>query len=176
VCAECGHSSQSIYAGEDGDFSAGEPYQFDRGAALLTWCWDCQHTLELAALCQGGPHVAAVTEPAQDTLRDPLSWAVTVRELSPRPGAGEAGLYWAGPVHGRQAGDSPDTWVGADPGNPQVMLFPSPAAAQAALDSVFAPGSRWTLPRAGRPVRIVPVPGHDTPGRPAPRRPPGPQP
>jgi hypothetical protein len=50
VCARSGHSRQSMYAGEDGDFTTTQAYQFERGAALLTWCWDCEHTLELAAL------------------------------------------------------------------------------------------------------------------------------
>ena len=166
VCASCGRGRQPVYA-EDGDFPAGEAYQFDRGAALLTWCWDCQHTLELAALCPGGPHVAATTEPARETLGEPLSWAVAVRGPSPEPGGGEADLYWAGPVHGRRgpARDIPDAWIGTDPRDPQVMRFPGPAAAQAALDSVFAPGSRWQPPGGIRPVRIVtvPAPGSQAP-------------
>jgi len=92
-------------------------------------------------------------------LWEPLHWAVTARTLSPKLGAGEACTYWAGPVHGRRASDIPNTWIGADPGDPQIMRFPSPAAAQAALDSVFGPGSRWALPDGRqRPVRIVAVP------------------
>jgi hypothetical protein len=54
VCASCGRSRQSMYAGEDGDFTTVQAYRFERGAALLTWCWDCEHTLELAALRPAG--------------------------------------------------------------------------------------------------------------------------
>jgi hypothetical protein len=53
VCARSGRSRQSVYAGQDGDFTATQAYRFERGAALLAWCWDCGHTLELAALCPG---------------------------------------------------------------------------------------------------------------------------
>lgn len=160
VCTAFGHSQESMYAVEDGDFSASQAYQFDRGSALLAWCWDCGHTLELAALRPGGPHVATVTVPAQQALWEPLQWAVTVRALSPKLGAGEVDMYWAGPVHGHRGTvpDIPNCWIGTDPGSPQVMRFPSPEAARAALDSVFAPGSRWTPADVRRPVRIVAVP------------------
>jgi hypothetical protein len=112
VCAAFGHSQESIYAGEDGDFSAIQPYRFERGAALLAWCWDCGHTLELAALRPGGPFVAAATVPAQETLWETLSWAVTVRGLSPkaRPGRGR-------PVLGRARPRSPRH----GPGYPELL-------------------------------------------------------
>ncbi len=159
VCAAAGRSRNPVYAG-DSDFSATDACQFERGAALLAWGWDCGNTIELAALCRGGPHVATVTVPAQGLLWEPLHWAVTVRALSPKLGAGEVDTWWAGPAHGRRAPDIPGTWTGTGPGGPQVMRFPSPAAAQAALDSVFGPGSRWALPGGRRgAVRIVAVPG-----------------
>ena len=164
VCAVRGHTRESIYAADDGDFAATDWLQFARGAAMLGSCWDCGHTLELAALSQGGPHVSTVTEPAQGLLWEPLHWAVTVRMLSPKQRAGEVDTYWAGPVHGRGPRDIPNTWIGTGPGDPQIMRFPSPDAARAALDSVFAPGSRWPLPYPGRPVRIVAVPGQDRSG------------
>ncbi len=157
VCAAAGRSRESVYA-DDGDFSAIQAHQFERGTALLGHCWDCGHTLELAALRPGGPYVATVTEPAQGLLWEPLHWAATIRELSPKLGAGEVDLYWAGPAHGRRPWGIPNTWIGTDPGGPQLMRFPGPAAAQAALDSVFAPGSRWELPHGHRVVRIVAVP------------------
>jgi hypothetical protein len=69
-------------------------------------------------------------------------------------------MCWAGPVHGHRGGvwDIPNRWTGADPASLRVMRFPSPAAAHPALDSVFAPGSHWTLAHGGRPIRIVTVP------------------
>jgi hypothetical protein len=165
VCAACGHSRENLYAEEDGDFSATYYLQFARGTAMVATCWDCGHTVELAALSPGGPHVGTVTCAVQETLWDPPRWAVTIRAHSPKQGAGQVDLYWAGPVHGRGPLAIPNTWAGTDPGDPRVMRFTSPAAAQAALDSVFAPGSRWQLPHAGTQVRIVAVP--ERPARPA---------
>ncbi len=163
VCAAAGRSRDPVYAG-DSDFTAIQAYQFERGAALLGHCWDCGHTVELAALRPGGPCIITVTEPAQGLLWEPLHWAAAVRKLSPKQGAGEVDLYWAGPHHGRRGMDIPSTWIGTDPADPQVMRFPVPAAVQAALDSVFGPGSRWTLPAGRCPVRIVAVPGPEGDG------------
>ncbi len=155
VCAAVGHSRPQACT-EDSDFQT-HTRKFLRGAALLGCCWDCGHTLELAALCPGGPYVQTVTEPAQGLLWDEPQWAVTARAVSPKTSAGEVDLYWDGPAHGPgSASDIPNVWYAGPLTSARAARFPSPQAARAALDSVFAPGSRWQLHRTGQ-VRIVPL-------------------
>ncbi len=157
VCAAAGRRTDPARWPEEGDFAL-QPQQLERGAALLGHCWDCGHVIEVAAMRPGGPYIMTLTEPGQGTLRDPPHWVVTTRRPSSATGAAEVDTYWAGPLHGHDgpAGHTPGTWHDGPPGD-QVMRFPSPGAAQAALDSVFAPGSRWQLSHTSQ-IRIILLP------------------
>jgi hypothetical protein len=93
-------------------------------SARLGGCRDCGHTLELAAICPGGPYVKTITEPQGPALGR-LPWAVTIRALSPKLGGEEAGVFWLGPLHGMRGPIRHilNVWSGVNPAG-EAARFP----------------------------------------------------